>query len=168
MNNLWRKLLEKIGMLLVFPPNSFFICFVKLATEHTFSPLFDVHTHTHTHTHTKTHFFFFRRIYGHLQTGSWFCKQNLLRLQPSANSPHQQPCLSEHPIHTHTHKHTHGSVPNAARTAGEEEKAIIHPACSGKIPSRSSRMLFWLAEARWLCNFCAFPFPRAEVSFVCD
>lgn len=83
-------------MLPVFDSNwfSIFICFFKLATKHRF-PLV---LHTHTQTHTQ----FLLRVYRHLQSGCRFCKQNLLRLQPSVSTTHQRPCLSEHHIHTIT------------------------------------------------------------------
>lgn len=150
------KLLEEMWMLLVFSPNWFpiFIGFVLSSwPQNTGSPFFFLFK------------LLFRRIYGHLQSGRGFCKQNLLWLQPSVNSTHEQPCLSEQHIHTHTHARTfaHMGVDWIKYgQQGEERDAIIHPACPSQIPSRPSLVL----DAQWLSNSSTFPFPRSR-SIVC-
>lgn len=87
MCNWWSKLLDKIGMLLVFSPNWFFGLFCQAGHRTQVPSSFSDAPRS--------------QIYGHLQAGCGFCKQNLLRRQPSASCTHQQACWSEHCIHTH-------------------------------------------------------------------
>lgn len=130
-------------LLLVFSPNWFpiFICFVKLATEHRLS---NRRTQTHMHTHTQA--FSSLRIYGHLQSGCGFCKQNLLRPPPSVSGMHQRPCLSEEHIHTRAFIHT-GMDRMQYGQQGRRRRLLYILPVAVKIPPRPSLLLLELEEA---------------------